>query len=341
MKGAACHLQALRLFLATVLRAFADLIGNLGRLWDLLCRLVAVECARARLPGRLGKGSPLRCVKISDPAYKRPDPMIYDQYWLMAQGLAVTWDNPDIELRRGGVAVPSHALEPDTEYQIVARIWNNSTEAPVMGLPVVLSYLSFGVGTVSHPIGQTSVDLGVKGGPGHPAFATVAWRTPPAPGHYCIQVAFAWLDDANPNNNLGQENASVVLAHSPAVSSFRLRNRDAERRRFRFEADGYAVPPVPPCSAVQPRRTPAPPRLMVAPGTIGAVPAAHDRRMQGLPGGWQVSFAPPAPVLAPEEEIEVVVTVTPPDGFRGRQPINVHAFTALGLAGGVTLSVEG
>jgi hypothetical protein len=30
--------------------------------------------------------------------YKRPDPLIYSQYFFMARGFAVTWDNPDISL---------------------------------------------------------------------------------------------------------------------------------------------------------------------------------------------------------------------------------------------------
>jgi hypothetical protein len=336
-----CYLQGLRLFIETVLRGFVDFFRNLDKLWALLCYFVTIQCARARLPGRIGKGSPLRCVKVSDPAFKRPDPMIYDQYWLMAQGLAVTWDNPDIELRRGGMVVPSHALQPDTEYQIVARIWNNSTEAPVVGLPVAFSFLSFGVGTTSTSIGQTAVDLGVKGGPNHPAFATVTWRTPATPGHYCIQAALIWLDDVNPNNNLGQENTTVATAHSRAEASFRLRNRDSQQQPFRFEADGYVIPPPPVCAPTQlPPRTPLPPRLMVAPGTIASVPAAHDRRTQGLPAEWRIAFEPAAPVLAPEEEIAVVVSITPPDGFIGRQSINVHAFTPRGLAGGMTLIVE-
>jgi hypothetical protein len=35
------------------------------------------------------------------------------------------------------------------------------------------------------------------------------------------------------------------------------------------------------------------------------------------------------------------VDVTAPDGFVGTQQINIHAFSRYGLAGGVTLQVEG
>jgi hypothetical protein len=329
------YLRALAGFLLAILWAL-----TLG--WILaLIELVRELCARLRrklrskrLPGRIGRISPQRCVRISDPAYKRPDPLIYDQYYLMSLGAAVTWDNPDIELRQGGAPVPSSALQPDTDYEIVARIWNASTEAPVVGLPVSFSYLSFGIGTQSHPIGSTKVDLGVKGGPGHPAFARHAWRTPATPGHDCIQVEFSWPDDLNPKNNLGQENTNVGTAHSPAIFELALRNDTERRQEYRFEADGYAIGELPPCEErdVERRRARLPDRI--------AVPRRHARGSHPLPAGWSVSFDPAQPDLDPGAEIPVRVEVTPPDGFRGRAPVNVHAFRGEGLAGGVTLYVE-
>src|SRR6478672_3687816 len=75
-------------------------------------------------------------------AYRQPDPMIYSQQFLQAQGLAVTWDNPDIHVELAanpGVPVDPHALLPDTDYLVVARIWNGSTTAPAPGLPVKVS----------------------------------------------------------------------------------------------------------------------------------------------------------------------------------------------------------
>lgn len=84
-----------------------------------------------RKDGRAGRASESPCNPIDEPAHHRPDPMIYSQYDMMAQGLAVVWDNPDISLRKGGVAVPSSNLDPDTEYEIVARIWNKAPDIPV------------------------------------------------------------------------------------------------------------------------------------------------------------------------------------------------------------------
>lgn len=289
---------------------------------------------RHRLPDRLGKADPGHCVRVSDPAYKRPDPMIYDQYYLMSLGLGVTWDNPDIVLLHGGVPVANDAVLPDTDYEIAARIWNGSTQAPVVGLPVSFSYLSFGVGTVSHPIGDTVVDLGVKGGPGCPATAATTWRTPATPGHYCVQVEFAWVDDLNPGNNLGQENLVVGTAHSPVTFDFALRNNTDTRQSYRLEADSYAIPELPPCD-----RLPEGPRDGGVRHLL-AVQATHRREAHPVPDGWSVTFAPGEPALGPGDETVVTVEVTPPDTFHGRQPINVHALHDGTLAGGVTLYVE-
>lgn len=105
------------------------------------CRIfVPPEGAANRGP----KESPELCARIKDSVYKRPDPMIYSQPFLGSQGLAVTWDNPDIHLERNGVVVNSSSLSPATEYDIVARIWNGSNIAPAIDFPVTFSYLEFG-----------------------------------------------------------------------------------------------------------------------------------------------------------------------------------------------------
>jgi hypothetical protein len=237
------------------------------------------------------------------------------------------------------VVSPSDLL-PGTDYDVWARIWNNSTEAPVVGLPVTFSYLSFGMGVQSHFIGNAKVNLGVKGGPNHPALTTTKWTTPSTPGHYCIQVSFTWVDDANPYNNLGQENVQVGTAHSLVVFHFQLRNNVRETRAYRFEFDAYAIPPVPRCGETQPNPQPAGGGLRQQPGTIAAVPPQHDRRNYPLPPGWSIAFHPPDAVLHPGQEITVRADVDPPPGFTGRQTVNVHAFTAKELAGGITLYVE-
>ncbi len=333
-------------FLLAILRAL--LYGWIFGLWRVLrniwehCRRA---CAKVRLPGRQGKASPKDCITISDPAMKRPDPLIYDQYYLMSLGFAVTWDNPDIWLELGGVVVPSDQLQPNTTYDVVARIWNGSTEGVVAGLPIHFSYLSFGAGVQTNKVfpgpDLLHVDLGVKGGPQCPALARTKWTTPPA-GHYCLQVSFSWIDDYNPYNNLGQENTQVGTSHSPVSFQFQLRNAKRFAQTFRFETDSYTIPPVPPCgetrNQTEGRHTGAFPQRPYDPVRV---PLQHDRRNYPLPPDWSISFAPQNPQLAAGQEITVIATVNPPTGFVGRQPINVHVFGDSGLMGGMTFYVEG
>jgi hypothetical protein len=281
----------------------------------------------AGTPGRPATGEKQT---IPGTIYRRPDPMIYDQYYLMSQGLAVTWDNPDIHLERPlGTPVSSHDLLPDTRYHVIARIWNLSVKAPAVHMPVEVSYLSFGIGTTKTTFAQTQVDLPVKGSAGLPARAEVEWRTPPDPGHYCLQVELLWpkVEDENPDNNLGQHNTVVQALHSPARFEFPVRNDDLSRRRdIRLVADMYRIPPLRSCDERGERE--------------GAA-ARHERARFPVPEGWRVEMEPSSLRLAPDQEEQVSVTVTAPDGFAGRRAVNVNAFDGERLVGGVTLYVDG
>ncbi len=272
----------------------------------------------------------ISCTHVAHPAFKRPDPMIYDQYYLMSLGLAVSWQNPDIQILENGIPVASaYELRPSTRYTIRATIYNTSTEGIVYNMPVEFSYLSFGVGTISNPIPgpYPTVNLGVKGTPEGKAAAELDWTTPATPGHYCIQVSFSWPDDLNPSNNLGQENTQVVQAASPASFSFQLRNGHRVRRQFRFETDTFQILPPPPC----PDKEPLP-----GPDTE-AVRLRNSRTAHPLPAGWFLQLTPDAPVLAPGEEITINGVIDPPENFHGDMPVNIHVFSEAGLAGGITV----
>jgi len=270
-------------------------------------------------------------------AYRQPDPLIYSQTELMAQGLAVTWDNPDIHLELAstpGTPVASHALNADTDYVVVARIWNGSTTAPVVDLPVKVSYLEFGIATISHDIAMTSVDLAVKGAAGCPAFARVPWHTPATPGHYCLQVELIWSDDANPGNNLGQENTTVLALNSPhAATQFPVRNPAERARLVRLEIDNYRIPDPIVCPPdASDRALEAHRRAMLT---------RHQRSAWTIPEGWQVVVEPREVNLEAGATAMISVDITAPDGFRGREVLNVNAFDGPELIGGVTLYVDG
>jgi hypothetical protein len=265
------------------------------------------------------------CVPIDDPAFVRPDPLLYSQQHLMAMGLAVTWDNPDIVLFHNGLPVPSHALLPGTVYEVRSRIWNDSFDAPAINMPVHLSYLDFGIGTTPIPVGSAVVDVGVKGSATQPAFVSIPWRTPDQAGHYCLQVLLDPIDDRDTTNNLGQENTDVGVAASPVAFTFTLHNASRREHRYRFDVNAYELQRRP-CRPGEDARE----RL-----------ERHRRGQHPVPAGWSVSIVPEHPTLLAGASIQVAVTVTPPDGFVGSQSVNVDAFHELGPAGGVTLTVTG
>ena len=315
-------MSALLFIFKTLLYGWVTAVRDLSRI---VHELVAQWCRRKHR-GKVATRH--RCVPINDPAFVRPDPLIYDQYYLASLGLAVTWDNPDIQLYLNGSPVASSQLQPGTTYDVVAQVWNNSTDAPVVGLSVAFSFLEFGVGTVSVPIGSTQIDLGVKGGPNCPALAQMPWTTPTTPGHYCLQVLLQPADDTNPQNNLGQENTDVVTAHSPAVLTFTLRNDTNKQQTYNFALDAY-VPGTPdPCGPTNSAKDRA------------ARVARHRRGVQPLPPGWQIMVVPETPTLDPDQSTVITVTAAPPAGFTGHQILNVNAFHTAGIAGGVTLTVE-
>jgi hypothetical protein len=281
------------------------------------------------------------CVRIPPVLYRQPDPLIYSQGYLMALKLAVTWDNPDVTLLREGKPVAAHELAPDTEYEVVARIWNGSTNAPAVGMPVRCSYLSFGIGTVSKPIGETLVDLPVRGAPQHPAHARFNWRTPALPGHYCLRVELVWPDDANPHNNLGQHNTAVCPLNSPTARfAFPVRNDAPRARTLRLEVDAYQLPRRPRCSAKPAPRDPRPDvRLRTR---VAEARNRHGRDRFPIPDGWRVELSAQELALAPgEEQVVTAVVTAPEEHFTGVQAFNVNAFDGDELIGGVTLRARG
>jgi hypothetical protein len=312
-------------------RWILDLIDILKRFWEALKGFLRF----LRQPHPEQEEQDEGCETVSNPAFHRPDPCIYSQRYLMDLGLAVTWDNPDIVLLRNGVPVVETALLPNTAYEVRATIWNNSYEAPVVGLQVNFSFLSFGVATVVNPIGTTAVNLGVKGGPNHPAQAAMLWTTPPTPGHYCLQVDFDWIDDLIPGNNLGYNNVNVAEAASPATFDFKLRNDTGETNRFRFEVDTYTLPELPECppAPVVRKKQNRAERLRLA-------RAAHNRDDHPVPPGWDVEISPPEVTLADNDEVNIAVVFTPPDQFQGEQQFNVNAVYDSSYAGGVSLVVS-
>ena len=284
---------------------------------------------KENVPRRIRKAAKSPCVPINHPNYHRPDPMIYSQYYLMKQGLSVTWDNPDIQLYQNGLPVPSHAIRPDTEYEIVARCWNLSYDAPVVGMPVIFTYMDFGAGTNSNNIGHTTINLSVIGGSENPSFAQVKWKTPSIVGHYCIQAKLVWPDDKNPENNLGQENVNVVEVYSPAIFDFKVKNNSENEHRYQVEADSYTLPHLPPCDEYKKMSS-----------REKEARKRHNRKNYPIPESWKIEYEEESFVLKAGDEKTVKVTVIPPDDFMGNKPFNFNVFDENNIfIGGVTVTI--
>jgi hypothetical protein len=290
------------------------------------------------------------CVDIPISEYKRPDPLLYAQFYLMKQGLAVTWDNPDIQLYDAGVAVSSSSLKANHDYEVVVRVWNNSYDAPAANLPVYLSFLDFGAGTTSNAVGKTFINLGVKASAHCPAFAKFTWHTPQAEGHYCLQALLDWPDDANPDNNLGQENTNVGKLHSPATFTFPVQNNSGVTRRYLLEPDMYRLPELDPCPPEQPpsiRGGRTMTRLQESRMRWAKALATQGYGHFPVDPEWSVTIEPRGFSLNPHEEVKVTVNIEYLLGaFVGQQAFNINAFangphTDRELVGGVTLTVEG
>lgn len=240
---------------------------------------------------------------VCPPALKQPDPFIL----------------PRVDA--GGSAQPhgKHGVYRT----VVARIWNNSTDAPALDMGVTFSYLSFGMGTQSNPIGTVTADVNAKGLSGCPGFASIAWTTPATLGHYCLQVLLEPADDSNWQNNMGQRNTDVTQPASPATFQFSVGNHVLPwARTVRFQVDTYAIPPLRDCREA---KDPAGRLVRTAPP---------------VPDGWTVTLTPAELRLAAGEETDVEAAITPPPGFHGRMPFNVTGLDDNGVVGGVTLTVE-
>ena len=249
----------------------------------------------------------------------------FGRYW--AIGIHVETGAP-------GVPVDSHRLTPDTAYVVVARVWNGSTTAPAVDLPVTVGYLEFGIATIRHDVGMTTVDLAVKGAAGCPAFARVPWRTPPAPGHYCLQVELIWDDDANPGHKLGSTTSMCSRSTRPTPrSSSRCATQRRRPEHCGWRPDRYRI--------LDPLVCPPDASRQELEEHRQAMLARHRRSAWPILEGWQVAINPREIRLEAGETATITADITAPDEFRGREVINIHAYDGPTLLGGVTLYVEG
>ena len=204
------------------------------------------------------------CPPLPEQVVRRPDPCIYSQAYLQAQGLPVTWDNPDIWLapaaNPNAVEPDSFHLKADTDYIVNARVHNAATDL-ALGVQVRMFFRHWSInapdfapverdGLGNEVVRHVDVD---------PMGATVTqfrWRTPVVPPgeqrHYCLQARLWHPMDVNPDNNVGQENTNVYAANPGHIDpgelvevEVPLHNTTRLAQRYRFEPSLYAIDPKP------------------------------------------------------------------------------------------------
>ncbi|HEX8070912.1 MAG TPA: hypothetical protein VF546_13230 [Pyrinomonadaceae bacterium] len=179
---------------------------------------------------------------------RKPDPCLYDQFYLMQQNIPVTWYNPDIFLTElDGTPVDSSQLQGDHTYVVHGRIWDASFE-PALAVEVRCYFQDWGFNGPRAPVefnadGTERVVL-LNIAPWGNAVAQFRWTTPGGPGHYCLKVGCYHPDDKNPANNVGQENTDVRggVPGETLLFPARLMNPFQRPLRVRFTADTYQIP---------------------------------------------------------------------------------------------------
>lgn len=229
-------------------KAIKQALANIWALLLWLLGLLTLLCRRRWHDQEKYKKQ--KCIEIPPDVARRPDPCIYSQPYLAAKGMAVTWDNPDIQITLpSSVPVSSGELQADTDYLVQATIHNASFDAAI-GVEVRCLYRPWSFDSPD----RVPVEIDANGDPAvrivhippwGQQLATFTWRTPHvAEGqeHFCIQVECFHAADREPNNNLGQENTKVQATASETRLMVPLFNRRQEAREFRISADEYRIP---------------------------------------------------------------------------------------------------
>jgi hypothetical protein len=217
------------------------LLRLLRGLVELINKLFGKDCKK---PAERDK-----CGEIPPNVKRKPDPCLYDQFYLLSLGYSVTWDNPDIWITLpDGTPVNSYDLVADADYIVNAQIHDASFD-PALATQVRCLYRPWSFNSPDripielNPDGTERIVI-LHIPPWSQRIAQFHWHTPTTAGHFCLQAECYHPDDKNPNNNLGQENTQVVggqagqMIHAEAF----LFNRVETARRVRIEADQYRIP---------------------------------------------------------------------------------------------------
>lgn len=136
-----------------------------------------------------------KCVSTDQPP-KRPDPAIYSQRQRLSQGLATSWESPDIETNWWDAWRFMDS--------IVVHVHNESNEASAVNTLVQVRWAPFGIGTVYSALGDQMISLGYA--PDVKALAFPINDAVRALGNdVSIEVRISHPHDKVADNNLGYQ----------------------------------------------------------------------------------------------------------------------------------------
>ena len=267
----------------SLLRAL--LYGWIVSLYELLQVLVQV-CKRwhrhEKDPDKQGT-----CFPVDHPAFVRPEPLLYSQRALMAQGLAVTWDNPDIVLFLGGAPVSSSNCTRHDVQREDPRLEQlvGGAGDPHAGPPFVPRLRSRQRADYDR---HTTIDVGVKG-------SSISRRSCRSRGRRLRRRATTACErcSTRPTTSTTRTTSARRTQTSrwpPRPQfTFTLPNDTQRVRPYRFETDTNVIPP-------RPRAT-----------TIERDPATRTAPTCRAPGaaGLQMAIHPATPSLAPGETVVI------------------------------------
>ncbi len=139
------------------------------------------------------------CAHIPPEIIHDPNPEIYAPQSVFENGIAPTFNSPDIN------TVNIWPLRPIDSLAITCR--NLSTEASANQTRVNLRWSTWGIGMPQQPLGTTFVDLARAGFPG--STQTFSWPVPALPdntdGLFGVFVSLSHPYDSDPTNNQGEQ----------------------------------------------------------------------------------------------------------------------------------------
>ena len=226
------------------------------------------------------------CVRVPAEIVHDPDPSTYDQQLLFSEGLAPTFNSPDIE------TVDVWPLRPIDN--LTATVRNLSTQAAANQTRVDISWSPWGIGMPRTPIASSFVDLARSGFAG--SEQTLSWPLPPAlkaAGLYGIFVSVIHPYDSDPSNNQGEQTVDGFQTSTGRSHTFvvPVRNPTSSTQNVSLSAGPGSVVPW----------------VTVVPSSLTLAAGAQQNVMVGIHIPSAVPVSPPGTLIS--ASVDILATI--------------------------------